>query len=79
MRQNEQILALIRQQNDKLMETIETNKLAPHLVFTKKISQYSKLFPVKSLKELDELEQQINDTNINELVRKRIFYFTNNK
>ncbi|KAM7345542.1 uncharacterized protein ACRADG_011801 [Cochliomyia hominivorax] len=67
MQQNEKILSLLRQQNDKLVETIEADKLAPQLVFTRKISQYSKLFPIKSLKELDELEELINDNNVNEL------------
>lgn len=68
MQQNEKILSLIRQQNDKLVETIEADKLAPQLVFSRKISGYSQLFPIKSLKELDELEQLINDNNVNELV-----------
>lgn len=68
MKQNEKILSLLRQQNVKLVETIETDKLAPQLVFSRKISQYSKLFPIKSLKELDELEELITDNNVNELV-----------
>ncbi|XP_065368439.1 uncharacterized protein LOC135960942 [Calliphora vicina] len=68
MQQNEKILSLIRKQNDKLVETIEADKLAPQLVFSRKISGYSQLFPIKSLKELDELEQLINDNNVNELV-----------
>ncbi|XP_037809949.1 uncharacterized protein LOC119602476 [Lucilia sericata] len=68
MQQNELILSFIRQQNDKLMETIEADKLAPQLVFTRKISQYSKLFPIKSLKELDALDALINDNNVNELI-----------
>lgn len=68
MKQNEKILSLLRQQNVKLVETIETDKLAPQLVFSRKISQYSKLFPIKTLKELDELEELITDNNVNELV-----------
>ncbi|XP_037809948.1 uncharacterized protein LOC119602475 [Lucilia sericata] len=68
MQQNEKILSLIRKQNDKLVETIEADKLAPQLVFSKKISQYSKLFPIKTLEELDALEALINDNNVNELI-----------
>lgn len=68
MEQNEKILSLIRQQNDKLVDTIESDKLAPQLVFSRKISKYSRLFPIKSLKELDELEKIINEKNVNEFI-----------
>ncbi|KAI8128653.1 hypothetical protein FF38_12073 [Lucilia cuprina] len=68
MQQNELILSFIRQHNDKLMETIEADKLTTQLVFTRKISQYSKIFPIKSLKELDALDALINDNNVNELI-----------
>lgn len=68
MQQNEKILSLISQQNDKLVDTIESDKLAPQLVFSRKISKYSRLFPIKSLKELDELEKIIDEKNVNEFI-----------
>ncbi|KAI8128655.1 hypothetical protein FF38_12074 [Lucilia cuprina] len=68
MQQNKKILSLIRAHNDKLLESIESDKLAPHITFTKKISEQVKRFPIKSIKELDALEKYINRKNLNELV-----------
>ncbi|XP_065368670.1 uncharacterized protein LOC135961107 [Calliphora vicina] len=68
MQQNAKILSLVRNQNDKLVESIESDKLVPHIMFSKKISEHVKKFPIKSIKDLDALEKSINDSNLNELV-----------
>lgn len=68
MQQKERILSLLQEQNEKLVETIETEKLTPQLDFNKKFLKYRKMFPIKSLQELDEMEEFICDKNLKELV-----------
>lgn len=68
MQQNEKILSLIKSQTVKLTETIEADKLAPNLEFSKKVVNCGTMFPIKSMEDLDKMEAFINDSNLNELV-----------
>ncbi|KAM7345543.1 uncharacterized protein ACRADG_011802 [Cochliomyia hominivorax] len=68
LQQNELIISLLTKQTGILDETIEAERNLSHLFYGKKISEYSRRFPLDSMDDLEKFEMEINDDNENHII-----------
>ncbi|XP_065369230.1 uncharacterized protein LOC135961631 [Calliphora vicina] len=68
LQQNELIISLLSKQTGILDETIEADRTLPHVFYGKKISEYSRRFPLENFEDLQKFEGEINEENENHVI-----------